>query len=300
MTTPLVSIVCITYNQELYLRQALDSFLMQAADFPFEVILADDCSTDGTRAICEEYSRKYPDFICYLCREKNIGVVANENCAIQAAKGKYIALCEGDDYWTDPLKLQKQVAFMESHPEYSVTFHRYRIHYEKTDLWMPDNAGQLFEKETSEGCEITIEQSLENWITQYLTAVFRRDCYDSTWPDKYKWYRDSHLFYHLMTKGRAFLFSFDGGVYRQTGNGMYSTLNESEKQLITISVCRELWENNEDERLRAPYIKALQFFIDSYYKEPKHKKDVLKMSFILLCLTHNIKLTIKNLMKVLK
>jgi glycosyltransferase involved in cell wall biosynthesis len=114
---------------------------MQKCDFPFEIVLAEDCSTDGTREICREYAVKYPDVIHYVWSENNIGAVENEARAIRAAKGKYIALCEGDDYWTDAQKLQKQVDFMESHPEYSVTFHRYKIHYDDTDIWQEDNAG---------------------------------------------------------------------------------------------------------------------------------------------------------------
>ena len=257
MSNPLVSIVCITYNHEPYLRQALDSFLMQKTLFAYEIVLAEDCSSDGTRKICEEYAVKYPDIIHYIWSDNNVGAVENEARAIRAAKGKYIALCEGDDYWTDVKKLQKQVSFMESHPEYSVTFHRYKIHYEDTNVWQEDNAGWLFEGKDIEGVDITIEQTLDKWITQYLTAVFRRDCYNFAWADKYQ------------------------------------------MQLRTIDVYREMWEKNNDERLRELYIKALQYFLDSFYKESSYKKEMLHVALILLKLNRNVVRFVKNILRII-
>lgn len=294
----LVSIVCIAYNHEPYLRKALDGFLMQKTTFLFEIILAEDCSTDGTRAICEEYAAKYPDTIRYIWSEHNVGAVENEARAIRAAKGKYIALCEGDDYWTDPLKLHKQVDFMEAHPEYSVTFHRYKIYYEDADVWKDDNAEKLFIGSEMNGVDITIEQSLNVWLTQYLTAVFRKDCYDFSWADKYQWYRDSHMFYHLMTRGKAYLFAFEGGVYRKTGNGIYTNMDQYHMQLRTIEVCREMWEKNDDDRLKVPYVKAMQYFVDSFCKETGFCKDVIRMAWKLFKIEHKPLKFVKNSLKI--
>lgn len=296
---PLVSIVCVTYNHEPYLRQALDGFLMQKVNFPLEIILAEDCSTDATRKICEDYVAKYPDIIHYIWSENNVGGVENEARAIRAAEGKYIALCEGDDYWTDPYKLQKQVNFLEAHPEYSVTFHRYKIHYVDTDIWQSDNAGWLFDDKRMEGKDITVEQTLDKWITQYLTAIFRRDCYDFKWADQYQWYRDSHMFYHLMTCGKAYLFAFDGGVYRKTGGGIYSNMNEYNIQKHTIAVYQEMWEKNNDERLKAPYVKAMQYFVDSFCEEKGLRKELLRTSWGIFVLTHGCKKLIKNIERII-
>ncbi len=91
------SIVCVTYNQAKYIRRAIGSFLTQKTDFPIEIILADDCSTVGTSAICAEYAEKYPDLVRYLPSEKNVGGVENERRAIEAAQGEYIAVCEVED-----------------------------------------------------------------------------------------------------------------------------------------------------------------------------------------------------------
>ena len=123
---PLVSICCITYNHAPYIRQCLDGFLMQKVTFPIEIIINDDCSTDGTTDIIREYEAKYPDKIKPIYHVENEyskgvrGMFATY--CFPKAKGKYIAMCEGDDYWTDPLKLQKQVDFMEVSPEYGLVY----------------------------------------------------------------------------------------------------------------------------------------------------------------------------------
>ncbi len=112
--TPLVSICSITYQHAPYIRQCLDGFLMQKTDFAFEVLIHDDASTDGTEEIIREYEAKYPDIIKPLYEEENQWVKGRRGSRtfnFPRAKGKYIAMCEGDDYWTDPLKLQKQVDF---------------------------------------------------------------------------------------------------------------------------------------------------------------------------------------------
>ena len=126
MTGPLVSICCLAYNHEPYIRDCLEGILMQKTDFPFEVLIHDDASTDRTADIIREYAEKYPDVIKPICQTENqyskhvrVDIVYN----YRRAQGKYIALCEGDDYWTDPGKLQVQFDFMESHPDYSMYCH---------------------------------------------------------------------------------------------------------------------------------------------------------------------------------
>src|SRR5690554_4624359 len=124
MNNPLVSISCITYNHAPYIRQCLEGFLMQQCDFEYEILIHDDASTDGTSDIIREYQKKYPEIIKPIIQKENQwsqgvrGMMARFN--FPRAKGKYIALCEGDDYWTDPLKLQKQVDFLEKNPNYSL------------------------------------------------------------------------------------------------------------------------------------------------------------------------------------
>ena len=117
--TPLVSIVCDTYNHAPYVRAALDSFLMQKTEFPFEIIVHDDASSDGTADIIREYEATHPDLFRCVYRTENIyrkDPKILEHYVFPLARGKYVAICEGDDYWTSPDKLQKQISYMEAHP----------------------------------------------------------------------------------------------------------------------------------------------------------------------------------------
>ncbi len=120
MNDPKLSVLFITYNHERYLRQALDSVLMQQTDFDFEVVVGEDCSTDSTREILREYRSNDPGRIRLLFRERNFGrPTLNVYETAMECRGKYIATLEGDDYWTDPLKLQKAVDYLEAHPDCS-------------------------------------------------------------------------------------------------------------------------------------------------------------------------------------
>jgi len=128
----LVSVCCLTYNHEEYLRDTLEGFLMQRTDFPFEILINDDASTDATAAIVREYAEKYPELIRPFYQKVNLYSQGKDLCLevlYPNARGKYIALCEGDDYWTDPDKLQMQVDFLEAHPEYSACVHDTMLHY---------------------------------------------------------------------------------------------------------------------------------------------------------------------------
>jgi glycosyltransferase involved in cell wall biosynthesis len=122
---PIVSICCLTYNQEKYIKDAIDGFLIQKTQFPFEIIIHDDASTDTTANIVREYEKQYPEKIKGIYQTENQfskGVMPEiQTC--RELKGKYIAFCEGDDYWTDPLKLQKQITEMEKNPECYISFH---------------------------------------------------------------------------------------------------------------------------------------------------------------------------------
>lgn len=122
----MVSVFCTAYNHEPYIAQALDSFLSQKTDFPFEVIVTDDASTDGTTDIIRSYAEKYPDIIRFFHQDQNRfskGINLYEEIMYPNAHGKYVAYCEGDDFWNDENKLQLQVNFLESHPDYSACVH---------------------------------------------------------------------------------------------------------------------------------------------------------------------------------
>lgn len=117
----IVSVCMITYNHESYITQAIEGVLMQKCNFPIELVIGEDCSTDCTRAICKEYAINQKE-IRLLPSDCNIGVMANFIKTLEACTGKYIAICEGDDYWTDPYKLQKQVDFLENNEDYGLVY----------------------------------------------------------------------------------------------------------------------------------------------------------------------------------
>jgi glycosyltransferase involved in cell wall biosynthesis len=122
-----VSICCITFNQKQFIFQALDGFVMQRTNFKFEIVIGDDCSTDGTLEVVKFFKESYPSIVTVIANEKNKGCYYNLMNTLKACNGKYIALCEGDDYWTDEHKLQKQVDFLEQHPEYIICCHYTRV-----------------------------------------------------------------------------------------------------------------------------------------------------------------------------
>lgn len=123
----MVSVLMAVYNHEHYLKKAIEGVLMQKTNFKYELIIGEDCSTDGSRRIVEEYQRRYPNIIKAMLNHENLGGRLNVWQITKSAKGKYLAICEGDDYWTDPDKLQIQVDFLENHPEYSGCYHSVKI-----------------------------------------------------------------------------------------------------------------------------------------------------------------------------
>ena len=148
-TRPLmVSIRCITYNHEPYIRQCLDGFVMQKTNFRFEAIAHDDASTDGTADIIREYAEKYPDIIKPIFEKEN-QYSKHDGSLVrimdEACKGKYIAICEGDDYWIDSLKLQKQVDFLEANPDYGMVYTGHRRYIQNENRFVEGkNVSQSF------------------------------------------------------------------------------------------------------------------------------------------------------------
>lgn len=168
---PLVSIQCLVFNHEPYLRQCLDGFVMQKTTFPFEAVVHDDCSTDGSVAIIQEYAENYPEIIKPILETENqfskIGFSGINRIMIAHSKGKYIALCEGDDYWIDPLKLQKQVDYMEKHPECGMVHTQAQQFFQETGKFINGWAKQT-----------DFEDLLMNSNRiMTLTTCFRQDLY---------------------------------------------------------------------------------------------------------------------------
>jgi glycosyltransferase involved in cell wall biosynthesis len=173
--TPLVSIACISYNQAKYIREAIDSLLMQETNFSYEMVIHDDASTDGTDHIIEEYASKYPHLMFPIYQKENQhskGIRILATFVFPRCRGKYIAICEGDDYWTDPCKLQKQVAFLEANEEFSLCFTKVGICRNGTidDEQYSKDYQRILEDRT----DFTIEDILKDNFIHTCSVVFRR------------------------------------------------------------------------------------------------------------------------------
>ncbi len=268
----MVSICCITYNHETFIAKAIEGFLMQQTSFPFKIIIGEDYSTDRTRDIVQKYARRHPELINLIISDTNVGILVNERRVMLEAKGKYIAFCEGDDYWTDPFKLQKQVDFLETHPEYSVCFHRWRNFYPESNEWKEDNCGQFFPDEAIEGIELTTEMFFSKWITQPLTMVYRNKSFDLDIALQYRYYRDIHQIYHLLLAGKGYLFAFEGGVRNVHSQGIagMKSLKEQCDSILTIS--HELYKKNHTADTKKYYEDILQWCIYEYCGRLKSKR----------------------------
>ena len=128
----MISVVVLTYNQEDTISRTLDSILMQQCHVPFEIIIGEDCSTDGTQAICQTYAQKHPDIIRLFCNQQNKGIVDNYFDCLLECRGQYIADCAGDDFWTDPQKLEKEVCVMEAHKDVTMVITNWQYFNEQT------------------------------------------------------------------------------------------------------------------------------------------------------------------------
>ncbi len=218
---PLVAIHCLVYNHEPYLRDCLEGFVMQQTNFPFVAIVHDDASTDGSVAIIREYEEKYPHIFKpiyetenqYSKRDGSLDRIMDE--AINATGAKYVAMCEGDDYWTDPLKLQKQVDFMEANPEFSMCFHGAEIKNE-TDTKIITTCQNIEDK------EYFTNDIFPGWVVPTASVVFRRlmvDIFPQLKNSYWIKYGDIVLFLKCTHTGRVWGMKDKMSVYRMTNNG---------------------------------------------------------------------------------
>lgn len=250
----MVSIHCLVYNHEPFLRQCLDGFVMQKTNFRFEAVVHDDASTDGSAAIIREYAEKYPDIIKPIFETENqwskkdgsLDRIMNEACV-----GKYIAFCEGDDYWTDPLKLQKQVSLLEAYPEIVLCTHKY-------SLFDQNSASIVSTLPDFPECHAKLEFDLNyyvscKWVTQPLTAVYRKDAFDLATYLSYGEVKDVSLFYNILKSGSGCLLPDVMGVYRQHNCGVWSGVKEPERYRIEIE-CRLGIYDVEKNEVSAKYL----------------------------------------------
>lgn len=217
-----VSVWMITYNHSKYIRQSIDSVLRQNTNFEYEIIIGDDGSTDGTKDILVEYRNKYPDKIKLLIEEKNKGIKDNVFKTYQACNGEYIALLEGDDYWIDDNKLQKQVDFLDNNKDYSSCFSRVKVIYENNK-----ELSSFLPLKELEKTEFETEYILKNFFIPTLTVMFRKSSLE--FPS---WFNDINTVFdypmHVMRSKHGKLKMLDGimGVYRKHDGGATNNINE--------------------------------------------------------------------------
>lgn len=268
---PKISVVTITYGHEKYITETLDGVLMQQYDGPVEFIITNDNSPDATDEVVKKYFLENPapsNFeIKYTKHETNKGMMPNFIWALEQATGKYIALCEGDDYWTDPLKLMKQVSFLEENGEYALTVSGYveKLNSLENNIIIKDLSDEP--NYTKKGFDISINLFLRQWVTKLLTLVFRKNAIDFEILKKYKYSRDVHLIYHLLKRGKGYYFKEIFGVYRMHEGGVHSLIGEDKRQQNYYTIYKELYQHNHSDFRGKFYIVCLYFL--SYLRNSK-------------------------------
>ena len=220
----LVSILCATFNQKDYIAQCIEGFLIQKVNFPIEIIIHDDASTDGTADIIRKYESEHPDLIKGIYQAENQysqKIKIWKNFIYPAAQGKYFAECEGDDYWSDPNKMQKQLDFLEANPDYSACIHRCKKYNCKT------NSFESSFPETKQECDFTLKDLILGgggfWGSN--TIMCRRDFLPDYNEDFWKLspVSDFPMSLSLASRGKIHYFPEEMSVYRVFAKGSWSS-----------------------------------------------------------------------------
>jgi len=226
---------------------------MQETTFPVEILVHDDASSDGTADVIREYEQRFRGLFHVIYQKENQyskGVnVSNLN--FQRARGQYIAICDGDDYWTDPLKLEKQVSLLDSHPDIAACF----AGFLREEVVTGASALEIFDidDESVEGIAgfcFTLEDMCKGWLTKTLTAMVRADLLIEIDIASYRHYRDIHMFYHAIRGRKAFYFREAHGVFRVHPGGVNSMKQGKVNANAAYNCYRELFLNNRDQFTR--------------------------------------------------
>ena len=253
-----VSVPMITYNHERFIAQAIEGVLMQQTDFGVELVIGEDCSTDGTRAIVRHYGERYPERIRLLLPERNRGGLANAVATFNACRGQYIAPCEGDDYWTDPLKLQKQVGFLEAHPDYVLCHH---------DAIIVDENGALLRDSKlppDSRRDFSGEELIKGALVLTLTACYRHVVTEYP-PEHFRVFNsDTFLFSLLGNYGRSKYLgdTIQPDAYRVHSGG--------------------IWSSQANDWLRAYHLLSTYYWLRVYYQRLGKKEYARYFSHALL------------------
>lgn len=266
---PLVSICCTAYNHVLFIRQCLDGFMMQKTTSRFEVLIHDDASTDGTQNIIREYEERYPDVIKPIYQTENQyskGIRINLSYNFPRARGKYIAFCEGDDYWTTSDKLQKQVDFLENHSDYVMCSHRYKLYFQREEK-MEDEIRPI--ADLLDGMSYDLSFLIRGgWLFQPLSVVFRKSALDLNKFLKYAIHIDAVLFYTLLKKGKGYCMPDVMGVYRIHDAGVWSGLNLNRQRIFSLKAREAIYDIERTDEAA--------LFVLSQFSRPMGRFQILK------------------------
>lgn len=237
---PMVSIVMVAYNSAKYIDMAIKGVVSQRTDFPIQLVISDDASTDDTEAIAEKWASEYPDIIDYHRNNKNLGVQKNYLEAFKHCKGKYLAMCDADDYWTCHTKLARQVKYMESHPECAICYHRVINYYEETgEMSLSNGGGKRMLVNNAE------DLSKRNVITN-MSALSRRDLLD--FDNLPEWLGEVRLLDYAMhllfassrPENTIHFMGRPMGVYRHSSQAIWTLAGITNRLQMAIDVRRHL------------------------------------------------------------
>ncbi|WP_163444659.1 glycosyltransferase [Flavobacterium columnare] len=253
-----VSVCMITYNHEKYIKQAIESILMQKTNFDFELIISNDNSNDTTHKIILDLLEEHIDSkkIKYLHNKKNLGMMPNFIQAIQNCKGEYIALCEGDDYWTDPEKLQKQVDFLDTNKNFAICFHPVNIDYQNEII--EDNITKKVKNHTS-----IYDLASGNYI-HTCSVLYRNNLYNS-FPEYFYSTPIGDYFLHLLNAQYGDIYRLEEtmGNYRIHDTSYWSSKKQNEREAIWIEFLKNI---------KPSFPKKIQKIIDKQIKTHQPKK----------------------------
>ena len=280
--SPLVSVSCITYNNNKYIRECLDGFLMQKTTFPIEVIIHDDCSTDGTKEIIEEYAAKYPNIIFPMFQKENQyskGIKPNWEFNFPRCRGKYIAMCEGDDYWTDPYKLQKQVDFLEDNDDFSICFHNMKILNE-----CDPSTIEFTNSKNQESVSSILDLASKGNFIYMASVVYRKP--KGNFPE---WLNnlpigDYPLHLYNAQFGKIKFLDELMGVYRIHAGGIWGSFSKEKLYDRWIPMLTKLQDKFSDEVNRALRIQKMYSLLDVYmisFEKKEEKKANETMTLIM-------------------
>lgn len=276
MSEIVVSICCLSFNHELYIRQCLEGFIIQKTNFAFEVLIYDDASTDKTVEIIREYEVKYPKIIKPIYQSENQyskGVKVTSTYNWSRVKGKYIAMCEGDDYWTDPLKLQKQVDFLEKNQDYGLVHTNFDTYYQNTNYFLK-NTHSVYNIEIKDNCTLHYWNLFGEAMAtiKTLTVCYRSDLikkWQSVTPEN-KWLiGDFPMFFYISLQSKVGYIHESTSVYRTVPQGSVSNVGNDIKKKLNIKKTHVdirlhfLEKYNLDEKkFQKALIRDLNFLLD--------------------------------------